>query len=244
MIDLSDLAKGYDFRPPTPTGAARAREAGEGRVGVLLDVGGGTGTHAAQWLDDAKTPIVVDPSAAMCRLAAMREGVRVVRATAQNLPFGPAIADLVYFHLSIHYGSYTESIDEALRVVKPGSTIEIWTFAPESMEASALARWFPTVGELDAERFPPIDEIVARLGTDGTHVEVSQCPEVVERTAASWEQAVRNRFVSTIQLLSMSEIDDGLGRFAAEIGTGEDIYRYTIKFVRIRATRRPLASDE
>jgi ubiquinone/menaquinone biosynthesis C-methylase UbiE len=214
------------------------------RTGVLLDIGGGTGAHAAQWAGDAVMPIVVDPSASMCRQAALQRGVGVVTATSQHLPFRDAITDLVYFHLSIHYGSYVRAIDEALRVSKPGSMIEIWTFSPESMATSALARWFPRIGELDAERFPPIEAIVARLDQSDADVSVTECPETVERTAGSWETAVRHRFVSTIQLLSTAEIDDGLRRFGAEFNGPHDIYRYTIQFVRIRATRQPLASAQ
>jgi hypothetical protein len=77
-------------------------------------------------------------------------------------------------------------------------------------------------------------ESLARSGAD---VEVMHLPETVERTAASWQAAVRNRFVSTMQLLSDDEIESGLERFSEEYGDGEELYRYTIEFVRIRAAR-------
>jgi SAM-dependent methyltransferase len=173
----------------------------------------------------------------MCREAARRDGVTVVQAVSQHLPLRDEVADLVYFHLSIHYGPFLEAIDEALRVVAPGGTVEIWTFAPDSMATSALARWFPTIGELDAERFPPIDEIAGRLAASGASVRVDHLPEVVERTAASWQAAVRNRFVSTIQLLTNDEIENGLKRFSDTYGDGDEAYRYIIEFVRIRAAR-------
>jgi hypothetical protein len=147
------------------------------------------------------------------------------------------VAQLVYFHLSIHYDAYDEAVEEALRVAAPLGAIEIWTFAPESMAFSALARWFPRIADLDSERFPPIGGLVACLEGAGAAVSVEHLPETVERTASSWQAAVRNRFVSTIQLLTDEEIHDGLERFAQAYGEGEDLYRYNVDFVRIRAAR-------
>jgi ubiquinone/menaquinone biosynthesis C-methylase UbiE len=237
LIDLSDLTRGYRHRPPTPATLERARHAAEGRTGVLVDVGGGTGAHAREWVRPGVTPIVVDPSATMCREAAARNGVSVIGGVSAHLPLRNDIADLVYFHLSIHYGSFRDAVDEALRVVALAGMVEIWTFAPESMASSSLALWFPSIAQLDAQRFPPIGELTECLARSGAVVEVTRLPETVERTAASWQSAVRNRFVSTIQLLSDDEIESGLESFSEEYGDGNEIYRYTVEFVRIRATR-------
>jgi ubiquinone/menaquinone biosynthesis C-methylase UbiE len=236
-IDLSDLTRGYRHRPPTSATLDRARHAAQGRTGVLVDVGGGTGAHAREWVRPGMVPVVVDPSATMCREAAARDGVNVIGGVSAHLPLRDDIADLVYFHLSIHYGPFREAVDEALRVVAPEGMVEIWTFAPESMASSSLALWFPSIAQLDAQRFPPIDGLAENLARFGASVEVRHLPETVERTAASWQAAVRNRFVSTIQLLSDDEIESGLERFTEEYGDGDELYRYTVEFVRIRATR-------
>lgn len=237
LIDLDDLARGYTHRPPTDASIGRAESAAAGQHGVLLDVGGGTGVHAALWRGEGRTPIVVDPSPVMCATAAAHRGVAVVCGRSQQLPFHDACVGLTYFHLSIHYDSFVEAIDEACRVTRPGGRIEIWTFAPETMQSSALATWFPRIGELDAARFPSIEAIVERFPDRGRHAQVVPMPERVERSAGSWEKAVRHRFVSTLQLLSEAEIDEGLGRFRSSYPDPDDVYRYMIEFVRIRATR-------
>ena len=237
LIDLVDLTRGYRHRPATLSTLARARQAAEGRSGLLVDIGGGTGVHAREWVRQGVTPIVIDPAASMCVEASTIPGVTVMRAASQHLPLRDGVADLVYFHLSIHYGSFHDAIDEAARVVGPDGVIEIWTFAPESMASSALARWFPSIAQLDADRFPPIEMLVECLEGSGATVEVEHLPETVERSAASWQAAVRNRFVSTIQLLSNEEIEAGLKRFTDTYGDGEKPYRYCIDFIRIRATR-------
>lgn len=236
-IDLTDLTRGYRHRPASTTSLDRARHAAHGRTGVLVDVGGGTGVHAQEWVGEGVTPIVIDPSASMCLEASMRQGVTVVSGVSHHLPFRDDVAELLYFHLSIHYGAYMGAIEEALRVVAPSGLIEIWTFAPEAMSSSALARWFPRVADLDAQRFPPIDGLVACLEAFGASVSVAHRPETVERTASSWQAAVRNRFVSTIQLLTDEEIHDGLERFTTVYGDGDGLYRYDVDFVRIRAHR-------
>lgn len=237
LIDLGDLASGYAYRPPTEVSLRRARAAAVGQSGLLLDVGGGTGAHAATWVGERRTPIVVDPAPAMCAMSAEHRGVEVVCGRSQELPFTDASAGLVYFHLSIHYGSFRDAIDEACRVAEEGARIEIWTFAPESMASTALATWFPTIAQLDADRFPQVGAIENRLAKRGADVEVQPMPEVVERSAGSWNEAVRHRFVSTLQLLSQAEIEEGLARFTVLYPDSSDVYRYTIDFVRIRATR-------
>ena len=236
-IDLDDLARGYAFRPPTRATLERARDAVDGQSGPWLDVGGGTGAHAEVWAGGDGLPIVVDPSPEMCAVASMRQGVTVTSGRSRALPFVDACAGLVYFHLSIHYDSYHSAIDEACRVARAGARIEVWSFDPDAMESSALAAWFPSIGPIDAARFPPIDEIVGCLERHGAAVEVHAIPETIERTAASWSEAVRNRFVSTLQLVSPTELEDGLARFAESYPNPTDLYRYTIDFVRIRATR-------
>ncbi len=215
----------------------RADAAASGLTGPLLDVGGGTGAHAGRWVGEGRLPIVVDPSPRMCAAAADVPEIAVVAARSQEMPFRDACAGLVYFHLSIHYGSWRRALDEAVRVVREDGRIEIWSFAPETMRSSALARWFPSIGAIDAERFPPVEAIVGHLERLGTQTDVAEMPEQVARTAASWEAAVRNRFVSTLQLLTEDEIAEGLARFKAAYPDPDATYRYTIDFVRIRATR-------
>jgi len=239
-VDLSDLANGYEYRPLSATARTRARNAAANLSGLLVDVGGGTGGHADIWSGPGRVALVIDPSETMCRKAAARGTVAVVRAVAQSMPIETGAASLVYFHLSLHYGSFRGAIDEAFRIARSGGSIEIWTFAPEKMRSSALAQWFPRIGEIDAERFPAIEDIVERFSSHGAETAMSRQPEVVTRSASSWVAAVKNRFVSTIQFLDADEIEAGLQEFAAAFPDPEEPYTYTIEFVRIRATLRPL----
>jgi ubiquinone/menaquinone biosynthesis C-methylase UbiE len=239
-IDLDDLADAYRLRPMSNAARERAAVSARGCIGVLLDVGGGNGGHAAAWQGSDRYPIVIDPSSAMLERARGDHGVAVVRARSQDVPLHDDVASLAYFHLSIHYGDWVTALDEAFRVVAPGGRIEIWTMSHESIQRSSLGRWFPRVVELDSARFPDPELLAAQCSLLGATVTVTTGSEFIVRRAEDWIDAVRGRFVSTLQLLTDSEIDDGLKRFLAEYSNADEPYRYELCLTRISTIVRPL----
>ena len=138
--------------------------------------------------------------------------LHVVRAAAEQLPFADECVDLAYFHLSIHHTRWRAAIAEAVRVVKPGGVVEVITLGPAHHTQSNLAKWFPSVPELDVVRFPDPVVIATELGAYGALVDTSI--EVQHKTprARDWIAAVEARFVSTLQLLDDDEITTGLER--------------------------------
>ena len=239
-IDLDDLGRAYRLRPMSVAARSRAIESAGDCSGVLLDVGGGTGGHAASWLGSNQTPVVIDPSPVMLRSAIQHNGVVVVRARSQRLPFADDVAQLAYFHLSIHYGDWRAAIGEANRVVSPGGRIEIWTMTPDAIEHSSLGRWFPRIIEIDTQRFPDPVAIAEFCESRDLYVELTKSSESIVRTAGDWSKAVRGRFVSTLQLLDDSEIDRGLARFGAEYPNPDSLYRYALRLTRISIIVGPL----
>jgi ubiquinone/menaquinone biosynthesis C-methylase UbiE len=218
--DLSRLAAAYIHRPPDDFVLERAdsvaTEAGLGPGKVGLDVGGGPGWHAARWMAMGADAIVVDPSADMNRLA--REAfpdLPVVRAGAERLPFRSDSATLIYFHLSIHHTPWRQALVEAQRVVAPGGRVEVITLGPDHHRASMLARWFDRIADLDIARFPAPRAIAADLERLGGVVTMSQTEQVKRRRASEWIEAVRARFISTLQFLDDDEIEEGLARMMA-----------------------------
>jgi SAM-dependent methyltransferase len=230
--DLDHLSSAYDHRPISDAGIARAHLSSNGMQGVVLDIGGGRGEHARVMGGSDRIPIVVDLAESMARRA--REGgSTAVVAPSQNLPFASDTAGLAYFHLSLHYGPWRRATDEAIRVVRSGGRIDIWTFDRRGLEQSSLARWFPRIVEIDGPRFPDPADIAAHLEANGASVSVSQHVEPASRTAGKWESAVRARFVSTLQMLSDAEIERGLALFRKAYPNDDDRYDYEVCFVRI-----------
>lgn len=232
-IDLSDLAHAYRLRPMSE--AATRRAAGSARLALdpLLDVGGGTGTHATTWTDMGRNAVLLDLSSAMVGKAASNSHLQVVRAASEHMPFADASFGLAYFHLSIHYGDWHASLSEAVRVVRPGGRVEVWTFDPSDLARTSLGRWFPSVITHDALRFPVVGDLVAHLGPLVSSVRVTTTDETIERTARSWVESVRGRFVSTLQLINDSEIEAGITAFRRVFPADDDVYKYTAPFTTV-----------
>jgi len=234
-IDLADLSAGYRHRPIGKGGVRRASMSTSGISGLVLDVGGGGGEHSVTMKSVDRTPVVVDIEAAMC-LTARRRGVEAILASFEELPIVDDAAALAFFHLSIHYGDWRAAMDEAVRVVRPGGRIDVWTFSGDGIESSSLARWFPSVVAIDRARFPDPDAIGERLASSVSSVAMESWPDPVQRRVGDWEAAVRSRFVSTIQLLPPDEVEAGLAEFRTLHPDPEEIYSYELAFLRITAT--------
>ncbi|MCP4305293.1 MAG: class I SAM-dependent methyltransferase [bacterium] len=238
QVDLENLAAGYSHRPASAAALARARLAASsanldaGCVGI--DIGGGRGHHAATWLEWHAVPIVVDPSAGMSKEASRHKGVHTVRAYSQFLPFRNDTARLAYFHLSLHYGDWKAALDEVGRVVMSGGECWIWTMGEQHHRASFLARWFPSIGDIDMDRFPDPQEVAAYLDATCASVIIDKDIEEKVSTAAQWRRAVEARFVSTLQLISDQEFCDGLEAYDARYPDPDEPVEYVLTFDRIR----------
>jgi hypothetical protein len=232
-IDLDRLADAYRLRPMSVHARDRAVTSARGCSGWLLDIGGGAGQHAAAWRAGGIHPVVVDPSTAMLERASEHIGVSLIRAESERLPFRDGECGLAYFHLSIHYGDWKQAIDEAFRVVGSGGRIEVWTIAPSAIERSSLGRWFPRVIEIDTARFPDPGDIAYHCASLGGTVGTEVSAEPISRRVADWRDAVRGRFVSTLQLLDDDEIEEGLADFASEFPDEESEYPYHLELTRI-----------
>ena len=239
-VDLEALAEAYRHRPAHAANLEHARRAlaGARPGGVALDVGGGPGAHAEVFAEGGMTAVLVDPSRGMVRSAARRVPA-AVRAVAQQLPFRDGTVDLVYFHLSLHYGDWRRATDEALRVLRPGGSVWIWTLGPRHHRRSMLARWFPSVEGLDRGRFPEPEAVAARLGR---LAEVRHGHEraTVRRRVGDWRDAVEAGFVSTLQLIDAGELQAGLASFDAEYPDPDGVVAYDMYWEWLHAVPRPL----
>lgn len=231
-VDFDRLAAGYAHRRVSKESKRRAAAAAVGaglKPGtVAVDVGGGRGDHAAVWAESGALAVVVDRSPAMIG-ACRQRGIPALVGDGRRLPLAGATADLVYFHLSLHYGGWETMLAEAARVARPGGLVMAWTFGREHFRHSLLAGLFPSIVPLDEARFPDPDLLSARLRALGLE-RVTQVAEIetVKRRVADWVVAVRAGFVSTLQLLEAAEVEAGLERLRREHPDPEEILRYRL----------------
>jgi len=241
QVDLERLAAGYRHRPASSAGLARAKRAAEaagvGLGDVAIDVGGGPGEHCAVWGRARAFGILVDPSHGMTQMGMRRPGVSAIRAQSQHLPIANGVARLVYFHLSIHYGDWRRAVEEARRVLGPNGECWIWTMGETHHRQSFLARWFPSVGDIDAARFPDPKRIVHFMKERWTRVETGQEVEPRVTRSGTWRSAVEARFVSTLQLVPEDEFRRGLAAYDEAHPDPEELVAYRLTFDWVRARK-------
>ncbi|MBC2664393.1 metalloregulator ArsR/SmtB family transcription factor [Novosphingobium flavum] len=126
--------------PDGPVEAALAGALG-GSLGVLLDVGTGTGRMAELFAGNAARITALDKSPEMLRLARARlQNLPAGKVDLQQgdftaLPFAPASHDTVLFHQVLHYAQEPDAVlAEAARVTRPGGRIAIVDFAAHAHE--------------------------------------------------------------------------------------------------------------
>ncbi len=238
-VDLEVLAAGYHHRPDTDAARARAarlwREAGAGRGDVAVDVGGGRGGLAAVWSDAGGRAVVVDPSPGM--LGGRPPGVLGVGARAERLPLPDGAARVVLFHMSLHHTDWRTALTEASRVLAAGGLLGVWTMHPDDARHTFLARWFPSVPEIEARRFPHPDAVATELdGLGLTIAERSREEEPVVRTAGEWRAAVEAGFISTLQLIDPDELTAGLEDFESAYADPDEPLIYVRRMVFVIAS--------
>ena len=232
-VDLERLADGYHHRPTGEAGRGRAAfAAGAARLGgghLALDIGGGRGGHALVFAARGARAVVVDPAAGMVG-AALASGLIAVRARGEALPFPTDSVRLAYFHLVVHHGDWRAMVREAILVVAPGGAVFVWTFTDDHHGRSHLARWFPSVVEIDEERFPPPAEIAGGLRDLGLAQSSGTAVERKTIDAGSWAAAAEAGFVSTLQLLPTGELHTGLEAFRETHPDPAEVLSYELHY--------------
>lgn len=95
---------------------------------VLVDIGCGTGFWLPQYADRAQRVIGVEPDPSLLVLAERRTAhlpdIEVVHGSAEHLPLGDNVADLVHARFAYFFGAGAEAgLEEALRVLVPGGKL-------------------------------------------------------------------------------------------------------------------------
>ena len=142
------------------------RALGRESLGLLVDIGTGTGRMIELFGPRARQAIGIDRSSEMLRLARVKlEAAGIASSLRQGdmyaLPLGDGSADHIIIHQVLHYAhSPAAAIGEAARVLSPGGTLLVVDFAAHSREElrvtdahirlgfedSVMAGWFASAG--------------------------------------------------------------------------------------------------
>ncbi len=196
-------------------------ELGDLRGRRVLDVGCGTGrlatalateAHARVWGIDENLEMIAVAREAVPATVGIRQGV------AERLPFRNGWFDRVTMSLVIHLVRRTEALAEARRVVGPDGRVAIATFHPDHFTTYWLNSFFPSIREIDAVRFPTPETLANALREAG--FQRFETRRLVAEESIDRETAIariRGRHISTFDLLSSEEIDEGTARAEREL---------------------------
>jgi len=183
----------------------------------VLDIGCGTGRAAEALAARGSRVWGVEPEPEMAALA--RERVSMVKvAPAERLPFKDGWFERALMWLVVHLVDRPRALAEAARVLAPDGRLAVGTFHPLHFERYWLNRFFPSLEELDRSRFRTPEELSSELRAAGfERVEIHRLTQraFVDRETAI--ERVQRRFISPLQLLDETELEEGLARMQAEL---------------------------
>jgi len=204
----------------------------------VLDVACGTGrTAAALAAEHGATVTAVDGSPEMAGVARERapEGVTVIQARAEALPFADAAFERVTMEEAVHLVDRARALPELARVLEPGGLAAVRTVDPAGCERFWLAPLFPSYVAIDSARFPPpallADELVA-AGFESARAEPS--PLVLRYPRERALELLHGRFASSFALMDEAEVGAGIERAEREL---PEVVETTLELVILVAER-------
>jgi ubiquinone/menaquinone biosynthesis C-methylase UbiE len=184
----------------------------------VLDIGCGTGRlevalsgRARVWGVDAE-PAMLEVARRNAPDATFKSG------RAEQLPFKDGWFERAVMWLSSHLVERPAAFAEARRVLGAEGRLAVVTFDPAHFDAFWLNALFPSMEQVDRARFPTGGDLDEELRAAGfARAELTNLSERGTRTRAEALERIRGRHISTFDLISEDEYQDGLARAEAEL---------------------------
>ena len=222
--DFGRLAERYDELRPVDGNWREVADAvwdeGDFLDRRILDVGCGTGRFATLLATRGATVSGVDASSEMLAQARAQVpgGVELREAHAEALPFEDSRFEGAVAWLVLHLVDRARALPELRRVLCPDGRAVVVTFPPEYFERIWLARFFPSLIEIDRARFPEPEVLAGELRAAG--FARVRTRSIEQRATISREDALRKlrgRYISTLLLLPEDEYRNGVARAEQEL---------------------------
>lgn len=186
-------------------------------AGSVLEIGCGTGRllRTLEGMAPVGRVAGVDPEPEMLARAGALE---VHLARAESLPLPAGSFDLAFSWLAFHHvGDKPAAAREMLRVLRPGGHAAIWTLTPEHVLRFHLNPYFPSLTAVDLPRFEAPESWMALLAEAGFDPVLEQQLRLRRSTTTGrLATAVRDRYLSTFDLLPPEEFEAGTRRLESE----------------------------
>jgi SAM-dependent methyltransferase len=208
---------------------AVARHAGPRRPLTVLDLGSGTGRFTPSLADRFGGPVFgVEPATKMREIAvesADHASVTYLAGRGEQIPLPDDSCDIAFlFFVFHHFADRRAAASELARVLRADGLVFVRTQFGDRLREISWRRFFPRALEVEQELFPTLDETTTTFTRAG--FELVALDEVEFEIAASLAanlERLRHRGVSTLELLSEAEVEQGfaaMARAATEDASG------------------------
>jgi ubiquinone/menaquinone biosynthesis C-methylase UbiE len=195
---------------------AVARHVGPQRPLTVLDLGSGTGRFTPRLADWFGGPVYgIEPAARMRQIAltsGAHPSVTYLDGRAERIPLPDKSCDLAFlFFVFHHFNDRDAAAAELARVLRPSGIVCMRTQCADRLREVAWRHYFPRALEIERSMFPTLDETTATFARAG--FELGALDEVefeVAPSIAAHLEKLRHRAISTFELLTEREIEDGL----------------------------------
>jgi SAM-dependent methyltransferase len=198
---------------------------------TVLDVGAGTAKYARALADRGFSVLAIEPSGVMRSQSIPHPSVRMIAASAEEIPLAAGAADGAFVVLALHHFSdRKKALVEILRVIGQGPLV-IFSFEPRALARFWLAEYFPRLGREIPSSYSELGDVAEEVKTlTGRAVRTMPFPlprDFEDRFAASgWatpesylDAHIRSG-ISSFSLMSVDEADRGLARLSDDLASG------------------------
>jgi SAM-dependent methyltransferase len=226
-IDFDDrLWQGYREGRALPPEAMEAwmdaveRHASRQRPLAVLDLGSGKGRFTPSLADRFGGPIYgIEPAAKMREVAvasSAHANVTYLEGRAEQIPLPDGSCELAFlFFVLHHFSDRGEAASELARVLRPGGLAFVRTQFGDRLRDVSWRRYFPRALEIERSTFPTFDETTTPFARAGIELRaLDEVEFVVAANVAAHLERLRCRAISTLELLTEAEVEDGLAAMA------------------------------
>lgn len=197
------------------------RHVGDAAIGTILDLGCGTGRFSTLLADAFGANVIgVEPSEKMRAEAddkSVHPRVRYVAGAGEKIPVEDGLCDMAWLSMMIHHVSdMAATARELHRVLRPGAPAFVRNCFSGRLDEIPTYEFVPSARAADDERLPSVEEVRAAFEEAGFgFVALDQVVQVIDRTLAEHAARLRKGGVSSFELVSKEEVEDGLARMEA-----------------------------
>jgi SAM-dependent methyltransferase len=211
---------------------------------LVLDLGSGIGTWSELLADRFDAEVVgVEPSVRMREVAERKHAhprVRYVEGSAERIPLPDACCDAALLSYVLHHVDDRRAcVAELRRVLRSSGLVILRGTLRESLEGVPWFAFFPPARAVAERRMPSLTDVRGVFADRGfEEVENEVIDQETAPSLAALHERLRHRAISTLELISDTDFEDGLERLrlAAERETAP---QPVIEPVNLLVFRRP-----